>query len=125
MFFVERGGEPGAEMYIEGSFEFLNTHQKSVKVVDVREYARLLTETTGDEQTDLERFFEYMPPAKRDRIQQDAARLKQVTQQFKDKDLRLYQIGNLWYHVLEKRLMQKQYQCLSNRPTFDLKKLYR
>ena len=66
-----------------------------------------------------------MPQAKRDQIQQDAYRLDSVTKRFKEKDLKLYQIGNLWYHVLAKRLMQKQYQCLSNQPTFDLVKRYR
>lgn len=84
----------------------------------------MLTETTGDEQKDLERFFEFMPAGKRERIQQDPVSLKNTINDFRNKDPKIYQIGNLWYHALTKRLMQKEYQCLSNRPTFDLRSFY-
>ena len=73
---------------------------------------------------DLERYFEFMPQDKKEKIHEDVYQMQNIQRLFKNKDPKLYQIGNLWYHVLEKRLMQKRYQCLSNNPTFDINRHY-
>lgn len=61
---------------MEGKFELLNIHDKKIKMMDVREFARILTETTGDEQQDKERFFECMPTQRQEAIQLDPERLE-------------------------------------------------
>ena len=66
---MDRNGIENADAcYFEGQFEVLNNHSKKLKFMDVRDYARMITETTGDEKMDLERYFEVMPLDKKEAI---------------------------------------------------------
>ena len=91
LIFIDKVGMANADQcYLEGSFEFLNTHSKLLRFMDVREYARLITESTGEEATDLERYFEFMPQEKRERIQGDNYQMGELKSRFREKDPKIY-----------------------------------
>lgn len=55
--------------------ELLNSHAKKLKLMDVREFVRLITEYSGDETTDFNNFMEFMPQDKKDAVQADIYQL--------------------------------------------------
>lgn len=98
IFFIEK--KVAERPVIEGTFELLNTHERKIKAIDVREFARSLTEITGDEQEDSKRILEMLPQKYRDEIFDDEESMQEFMVRFRKRDIGIYQIGNVWYHLI-------------------------
>ena len=92
MFFVEKE----KEAVIDGSFELLNNDSRSIKPIDIREFARNLVEITGDPEDDMQRYLQAIPKVDRDQIESDQYQLNKFKKQFEKRDIQLYQNRDVW-----------------------------
>lgn len=103
-----------------GSFEMLYAPKSQpVRLLDIRELARSITEVNGDEEFDWNTYLKLLSSSELAKIKSSPESIADTKQLFRSKDIRLY--TSCWYEAFKSRLTVKNYQTLPTRPEpFDI-----
>lgn len=72
----------------------------AIKLKDIREFARDLVETTGNEEEDRESYLRLLPRGRRAELENHSYDMKDFKSRFEKRDLTLYQDYDLWYKAI-------------------------
>lgn len=68
----------------------LHGSPQAAPLVDIREFARSLVETTGKEDVDLARYLDVLPPREKESLESNAELFAAFKVRFKEQDISLY-----------------------------------
>ena len=104
-----------ANAQINGSFVLLHGTPQTAPLVDIREFARSLVETTGLEEADLARYLDMIPAHERESLESNTELFAAFKARFKEQDITLYQAQNLWLKIISNKIPFRSYQDLRTR----------